>query len=364
MKNLILNEVHENLGARMNEYAGWQMPLDYGSAVREVRAVREKAGLFDISHMGRLELSGSGAIDVLQFLSSNDPGRLTDGIGQYTLLTNQSGGVIDDAITYRRGAECFYVVVNAVNRERDVSWISAHLSNSAVLTDHTEKTVFLALQGPTAPEILAKAGAEIATGLKRFEFALTHVDSVPCAISRTGYTGEDGFEIVSWSEDGDRLWRILSEAGGEDVTPCGLAARDVLRIEAGFPLYGHEIDETTSPIEAGLMRFVRFDSRRFVGRDALSEALGRNQSRTLIGLEMEDRTVPREGDELFAGDRRVGCVSSGTFSPILSKGIALVFVEPEMAVEGRQVELQSRNSRRIGKLRKPPLYRRRIMYGE
>lgn len=364
MKNLALSELHENLNARMDEYAGWRMPLDYGSAVREVRAVREKAGLFDISHMGRLKLSGSGAIDVLQLLSTNDPARLTDGSGQYTLLTNASGGVIDDAIVYRRSAECFYVVVNAVNREKDINWISAHLPEHARLTDHTDQSVFLALQGPRASEILSKAGAEVATTRKRFEFVLTNIGSVPCAISRTGYTGEDGFEIATWSQHGEILWRILSEAGGEDLAPCGLAARDVLRIEAGYPLYGHEIDETISPVEAGLMRFVRFDSRRFVGRDPLAEAVSRSQSRALIGLEMEDRTVPRVGDELFVGDHRVGSVSSGTFSPTLSKGIALVFVEPEIAVEGRQVQLQSRNSRRIGMLRKPPLYRRRLMYGE
>jgi len=359
MKSLPLEKIHERLGARMGEFAGWRMPLDYGSATREVKAVRERAGLFDISHMGRLELAGEDASPVLENLSSNGAEDLEPGRARYTLFLNKHGGIIDDAIIYRHSPSRFYVVVNASNTERDIGWILEHASERIVLANWTEATVFFALQGPLAPQVMEKAGGGAALALKRFSFIETRIAGVRSLISRTGYTGEDGFEVAALARDGRLLWRALMEAGNGELVACGLAARDVLRTEAGYPLHGHEIDEDTNPVEAGLTRFVRLDERDFVGRAAVIGALSRPQSRALVGAVMEDRSVPRRGDRIFVEGRQAGRVTSGTFSPTISRGIALAFIESELAKEGRYVEVEIRGTRRPGRLLRPPLYVRR-----
>ena len=364
MKNLPLEKLHIYLGARMAEYAGWNMPVQYSSAVKEVRAVRERAGLFDISHMGRLKVTGSGALETLRNLSTNDTALLNDGVGQYTLFLNQNGGVIDDTIVYRQNAESFFVVVNAVNLEKDKEWIASHLLQYAELTDQSDSTVFFALQGPLAGEIIANTGASAAASLKRFGFTQLMIGDIPCDVFRTGYTGEDGFEIVTQNQYGEALVQLLMEVGGDDLDLCGLAARDVLRIEAGFTLYGHEIDEDINPIEAGLMRFVKLDNHNFEGKNALETAISAPQTRALIGLEMVDRTVPRSSDQIFAQGEQIGYVTSGTFSPTLSKGIALAFVEPKYASEGQEIELRRREDKHSGLLKKLPLYRRRTTHAK
>lgn len=335
-----LYETHKKLGARFTDFNGWEMPLQYSGIVDEVRAVREESGLFDISHMGRLLVSGKDAFGVLQKLTTNNLEKLKPGRVQYNLLTNERGGVKDDITVYMLSEESFFLCVNAGNREKVKDWIGKHIP----VRDISSETVQLALQGKKAVDILS-AFFDV-KDIKYYHFK-TFGETI---VSRTGYTGEDGFEVYAPVDEGVKLFRDLLK----EAKPCGLGARDVLRIEAGFPLYGHEISEDITPLDANLDRFVDF-SKDFVGRDAL---LKRKPERKLFGLELLEKGVPREGYEVLKEDRVIGTVSSGTFSPTLGKGIALCFVNVEERKEGNEVFLKVRNRLLRAVLRKYPFVKR------
>ena len=320
------------------------MPLQFSGVIEEVKAVREGAGLFDISHMGRLEVSGKGAFDLLQRLTTNDVGRLTPGRVQYTLFTNERGGVLDDATVYMVDEGRFFICVNAVNRERIFRWLAEHGDSYVRVEDLSGKLIQIALQGPESVGILSKYYDVSDLKYYRFrKFGKT-------IISRTGYTGSDGFEIYAPVDEGIALYKELLK----DAVPCGLGARDVLRIEAGFPLYGNELSEDITPLEAGLERFVDL-SKEFMGSDALKNSSPR---RRLRGLVMLDKGIPRRGYKIFKGDRTVGEVSSGTFSPTIGRGIALIFVEDGSVSEGDEAYVEVRGKRLRGKLTSPPFFKK------
>ncbi|MEN6371451.1 MAG: glycine cleavage system aminomethyltransferase GcvT [Armatimonadota bacterium] len=358
MKTPVLNEVHQRAGGRIGEFAGWMLPIHYGSAIRETEAVRNAAGLFDVSHMGRLEVIGEEALPALQKLFTNDLSKLNDGGGQYTLMCNPEGGVIDDLIAFRKKADHFYLVVNASNLDKDKAWIVKNLPEKVALVDRTPETALVALQGPNAIDILVKSGLTGATEVKRFHFLHGKLGDYDVLAMRTGYTGENGFEIACRKEDAEAVWNLLIDNGKDmGLIPCGLASRDVLRTEAGLPLYGHEMDEKTTPAEAGLMRWVKLDKGEFFGRDNISALVENGLPKKLAGIEMEGRDVPRPEDavETSAGN---GTVTSGTYSPSIGKGIAMAYVPPTVQ-DGEQVNVLVHGKPRPGMIKKLPLYSRK-----
>lgn len=355
MKTVPLNDTHDSLHGKMIDFCGWRLPVDYGSAIREVQAVRTAAGLFDVSHMGRLSFEGPDTLDALQKLLTNDLAKMDDGRCIYTLMCNPAGGVIDDLIVSKASSDRYLMVVNAANHDKDVAWIRDHLPASVKLTDHTPETAMLALQGPRAIEIAVAAGATNASSIGRFRFASGRIGQTDVTLSRTGYTGEDGFEITCPSESAAEVWSTIMSAGAEfGLLPCGLAARDLLRIEAALPLYGHEIDMDTNPVEAGLTRWIKPDKGEFIGRDRIVKALEGEVSRKLVGIKMTVRAVPRAGDKVSTSFG-TGIVTSGTYSPTLAAGIAMAYVPPEVP-EGADVEIAVHGKTQPGKVCALPFY--------
>jgi len=319
-----LTELHRAHGATLVDFAGWEMPVQYTGVLAEHKAVREKAGLFDVSHMGRMVLKGPGAGAFLQGLLTNNVERLRPGEGQYTLALNEAGGARDDLIIFRL-EDGFLVVFNAGNRAKILGHFRARLPAGVPLDDRSDELAMIALQGPASPRILGRAGRR-ADGLKRFCLGSFEVAGHRMWVSRTGYTGEDGFELYPESRDAVATWEALREAGKDvPVAECGLGARDGLRLEVAYPLYGHELDEETTPWEAGLGWVVKMEKGPFLGREALEAAKLAGPRKKLVGLAVTG-PVPRQGFEVRAGGLPVGRVTSGTFSPVLGKGIALAYV--------------------------------------
>lgn len=357
MKTVPLNDTHDSLRGKMIDFCGWRLPVDYGSAIREVQAVRTAAGLFDVSHMGRLSFQGPDTLNALQKLLTNDLAMMDDGRCLYTLMCNSTGGVIDDLIVSRASANRYLMVVNAANHDKDVAWIKDHLPASVKLTDHTPATAMIALQGPNAMEIAVAAGATSAREIGRFRFASGRIGQTDVTLSRTGYTGEDGFEITCPSESAADVWNALMTAGADHgLTPCGLAARDLLRIEAALPLYGHEIDEGIGPVEAGLTRWIKPEKGDFIGREPIVKAIEGGTSRKLVGIKMVVRAVPRAGDTVSTSEGE-GIVTSGTYSPTLAAGIAMAYLPPDVA-EGSDVEIAVHGKAQPGKVCALPFYTR------
>jgi len=333
-----LAEVHPRMGARMVDFAGWWMPVQYGGIMQEARAVREGVGMFDISHMGRFQLQGTEAIAVLENLTTNDVSALTDGAAQYSLLTNPQGGVIDDIIVYRVAADHLLLVVNAANADKDKAWILQHLPSSVSLEDVTAQTAMIAVQGPQAIRLVSQLFTQELAELPRFHFTTCSWQGHRVFIARTGYTGEDGVELIVDATAAEPLWNSLS---GSRAVPCGLGARDVLRIEAGYPLYGHELNEDINPIEAGL-GWVVSKSKQFFGGEVIRRVREQGPVRKLVGLEVEGRMVARQGYPVQVDGRTVGEITSGTFSPTLDKSIAMAFVSSEYVKTGNEVQVDMR----------------------
>lgn len=343
LKRTPLYAVHLAAGARMIPFAGWSMPVSYQGILDEARAVRQHAGIFDISHMGRFRIQGAEAPAVVQFVTSNDVLRLTPGDAQYSLLMTPQGGIIDDIIVYRVRSQEFLIVVNASNAEEDLRWITRHAAQSFAIVDWTSETAMMAVQGPHAPSLVADVLERPSLlDLSRFQFAEVEFRGVSIVCCRTGYTGEDGFELIVPAQRATELWARCVQAG---ATPCGLGARDTLRIEAGYPLYGHEIDVHTNPVEAGLMWVVKLDKGDFIGRDAVIRVRSEGVSRRLIGMLLESRIQPRQGYTVHAGDSVVGSVTSGTFSPSRNHGIAMGYVAASFTQPGIGVEIDIRGRR-------------------
>ncbi len=340
MKKTPLYEIHKKLRARFTPFAGWSMPLQYTSVIEEVKAVREEAGLFDISHMGRILVKGKDTKEKLQYLTTNNLNKLKPGKVQYNLLTNEKGGVKDDVTIYMLSEDEYFICCNAVNKNKVIS----HLSEYVHVEDLSEKLIQFALQGPKSEEILSKYYD--VKDLKFYNFK-TFGEVI---ISRTGYTGEDGFEVYAPLKEGVKLFTDLLK----EVKPCGLGARDVLRIEAGFPLYGHEISADITPLEANLDRFVDL-SKDFLGKE---EMLKKPLKRKLFGLVMVDKGIPREGYLVYKEGKEIGRISSGTFSPTLNRGIALCFVELSQRKEGNPVEVKIRERLLKAELKSYPFVKR------
>lgn len=363
MRETPLHDVHVAAGAKMVEFGGWHMPVQYGPILEEVRRVREKAGLFDLSHMGRLTLAGRDAVALADRLISCWVARIKQGSIRYGCLCRADGMPLDDLLVYRDGESEISLVVNAANADRDRAWIQEHVAGSAAeLTDHTVATAMLAVQGPASPAALQPCveGLDVeALGYYKFDFGT--VCGIPdVRVSRTGYTGETGYEIYLPAAEGPRVWAELLEAGApHGLAPIGLGARDTLRLEAGMSLYGHEIDEEHDPIQAGLNFAVSFKEEKgdWIGRDAL-QAIEQAPERQLVGIRTDGKRVPRQGYELLHDDRVVGEVVSGAISPTLGTNIGTAYLPLDLATPGTEVELDVRGKRQLCTVCELPFYSR------
>ncbi|PLX78014.1 MAG: glycine cleavage system protein T [Desulfuromonas sp.] len=359
VKKTPLNSIHRDLGGRMVEFGGWDMPVQYRGVIEEHLAVRNAAGLFDVSHMGEIEVRGHRSLDFVQYLTTNDAGRLGDGQVQYTALCYADGGVVDDVTLYRFDAKHFMFCVNAANIDKDFAWMQQVLSESAMedvkLANLSDNYAQLALQGPKSVEILSRLTEVALTEITYYHFREGEVSGIPMLISRTGYTGENGFELYLPADQACRTWTALLEAGAADgLLPIGLGARDTLRLEKGYALYGHELTEKISPLEAGLGWIVKLDKPDFVGKTALVAQSTSGIPRKRVALLMEERGIPRQGYPVYAGDRRVGEVTSGTMSPTLKTGIALAMVARDQQTIATQLKIEIRNHRLQARVVKLP----------
>ena len=356
-----LLDVHRSLGARLIEFGGWLMPVQYAGILEEHRAVRERAGLFDLSHMGELFVEGGDAGDALAAAIVSDPRTLAIGRAQYSMIVAPDGGVIDDLIVYRLGPTRFLVVANAGNAATVSDALAERLEGwKAVLDDRSLATSLVAIQGPLAASILAPLTTIDLGSLKYYAIAEGEVAGLPALVARTGYTGEDGFEVfVDWARGPD-VWAALAEAGAPSgVTPVGLGARDTLRLEAGMPLYGNELDRETNPFEAGLGRVVKLEKPGdFVGRAALEKVAADGIDKRLVGLVVTGRGIARHGYPVDASERRTGVVTSGTQSPTLGVPIAMAYVAPADGEPGTMLDVEVREQRVAARVVPLPFYKR------
>lgn len=354
-----LYDVHVEEGGKIVPFAGYLLPVQYGSGViKEHMAVREQAGLFDVSHMGEVLFTGPTALATLNHLLTNDYSNMPINKVRYGVMCTPEGGTIDDLVVYKFGEEAYLVVVNAANREKDFAHMSQNLLPGTKAEDISDTVAQLALQGPKAPAILKKLLPEDQIP-KGYYTALPNVEiqGMKCMISRTGYTGELGYEIYTSNEDAPKLWKVLREAGEEfGLIPCGLGARDTLRLEAAMPLYGHEMDETVTPLEAGLDFGVKLNKEEFIGKDALVAA--GSPKRVRVGLEVTSRGIVREHQDVYLGEEKIGQTTSGTHCPYLGKAIAMALIDAQHAAEGTLLEVDVRGRRVTTKIVPLPFYKR------
>ncbi len=360
VKRTPLSTIHEALGARMMEFGGWWMPVQYAGILEEHKAVRSAAGLFDISHMGELVVSGSGAAAYLNRLLTNDIRLLTPGKGQYSLMLNERGGVIDDLILYKRTDESFFLIVNASKIEEDFAWMQSHLPADVILENQSGHWAGLALQGPRAEAVLTRLlGADVELP-RRNQLMELQIANGPALIARTGYTGEDGFEWFCPAQSAVFWWERILEAGADlGLLPCGLGARDTLRLEACFPLNGSDLSPEHTPLEAGLSRFVKFEKGDFIGKASLEAQAAVGVQRTLSALVMQGKTPPpRPHYPVVREGKVLAETTSGTLSPTLGLGIALAYLPTPLATPGTEVAVEIRGRQFPALVAKRPLYRR------
>jgi aminomethyltransferase len=355
LKRTPLYAAHLEYGAKMVGFGGWEMPVQYTSIVEEHLAVRRRVGLFDISHMGEVLVAGPNAERALNHLVTNDVRRLAVGQAQYTLLGNDSGGIIDDLIVYRLEPTVYLLIINASHIERDFDWMTTHADAACVLENLSDQTAAMALQGPAATRCLPEAA-----GLKRFHIQQLRVSSKDCRVARTGYTGEDGFELLCAPADAVGLWTELLARGRESgIQPCGLGARDTLRLEMCYPLHGNDITDTTTPLEAGLDKYVAFDKGDFIGRAALEEQRSKGVTRKLVAFRMTEKCPPpRQHYPIVAAGQRIGEITSGTQSPSLGVGIGMGYVAAGAAKPGTRIEIEIRGKNYPAIIEKPPLLKK------
>ena len=339
-----LYEAHRALGARLVPFAGFEMPVQYRSILEEHAAVRNAAGLFDVSHMGEIHVSGPGAVACVERLVTCPVASLRPGRVRYGLLCNTDGGVVDDVTVYRLAADRLFLCVNASNIEKDYRWIVRHAQDDARVEDRSDRYGLLALQGPASAAVLARLTPLALDAMKRFTFLEGAVAGATALVSRTGYTGSDGFELYLEANETERVFHALLDAGKPlGLVPCGLGARDTLRLEAALPLYGHELDDTTSPLEAGLERFVKRAAGGFLGAEAIERRAREAQTRRLVGFVVEGRGVARAEYPILHGGERIGVVTSGAPSPTLGKPIGLGYVRPAFAAPDTSLEIGIRD---------------------
>jgi len=359
MKKTRFYDCHKALGARMIEFFGWQMPVEYGGIIEEHLSVRTRAGLFDVSHMGEIIVRGRDALAFVQILTPNDASHLAANQVQYSALTTPQGTFVDDILVYRLAPDRFLLVVNAANIDKDFSWVDGHKAGFSVEVDNASDSYSqLALQGPSAEKVLQPLTDIPLAPIKRFWAGLGKVAGIDALVSRTGYTGEDGFEIYTTSPEPRALWDgIIDQGRKHGVLPIGLGARDTLRLEAKLMLYGNDIDDTTTVLEADLKWIVKFKKGDFLGKAVLERQLAEGIKRKIAGFELVDRGVPRPHYPVYAGGEAVGQVTSGTFSPFLKKSIGLTYLPVEFTAEGTDIEIGIRDRRARAKVVPTPFYR-------
>lgn len=361
LKRTPLFESYKEYGGKTIDFGGWELPVQFSSIKAEHEAVRTKAGLFDVSHMGEVFVSGSGALDYLQKLVTNDVSKLKIGQAQYTVMCNEQGGTIDDFLIYKLEEERYLLVVNASNIEKDVAWMKKQQTENVVIDNQSDNYALLALQGPLAESVLQRLTDDKLDEIKFFRFKdHVQVGGEDVLVSRTGYTGENGFEIYGTPEAMKNLWTKILQEGKEDgVVPAGLGSRDTLRFEAGLPLYGQELREDVSPLEAGLGFVVKVNKEEnFIGKDVLVKQKEQGVERKLVGLEMIDKGIPRTGYKVYDGDQEVGEVTTGTQSPTLNKNIGFALLSTNYTELGTEVEVEVRTRRLKAKVVATPFYKR------
>ncbi len=352
-----LYDTHGRYGGKIVEFGGYLLPVQYGTGViAEHMAVRTACGLFDVSHMGEITCRGKDALRNLNHLLTNDYTNLADGRARYSPMCNEQGGVVDDLITYKVRDDTYFIVVNAANREKDFAWMKEHALGDVVFTDLSDQVAQIALQGPKAQEILEKlvSGEQIPRKYYSAVFQ-GRIGEMECVLSRTGYTGEDGFEIYLAAENAEKMWDLLMETGRDQgLICCGLGARDTLRLEAGMPLYGHEMNEQITPLEAGLGAFVKMGKEEFLGKKALAQR--GEPTRKRVGLRATGRGILREGLDVVAGDRKVGITTSGTFAPYLKQSVAMALLDAATTKPGTAVEVDVRGRKVAAEVVPLPFY--------
>ncbi|PDM41850.1 MULTISPECIES: glycine cleavage system aminomethyltransferase GcvT [Bacillaceae] len=361
LKRTPLFAVYERYGAKTIDFGGWELPVQFSSIKEEHEAVRTRAGLFDVSHMGEFVVKGDDSLAFLQKMMTNDVSKLTDGRVQYSLMCYEDGGTVDDLLIYKKADGHYLLVVNAANIEKDFEWLHDHLFGDVELVNISQEIAQLALQGPLAEQVLQKLTNTDLSAIKFFSFQDDiNINGVKALVSRTGYTGEDGFEIYCRREDAVALWESILEAGKEEgVLPCGLGARDTLRFEATLPLYGQELSKDITPIEAGLGFAVKTNKDAdFIGKDVLKKQKEEGTARKLVGIEMIDKGIPRHGYKVFANGEEIGFVTTGTQSPTLKKNIGLALIKTEFTEMDTEVEVEIRGKRLKAKVIATPFYKR------
>ncbi|MBO0856904.1 MAG: glycine cleavage system aminomethyltransferase GcvT [Chloracidobacterium sp.] len=361
LKKTALNDAHRKLGGRMIDFGGWDMPVQYpAGTIEEHMAVRLGVGLFDVSHMGEIEIRGPQALEFIQRLTTNDGGKLEDGQAQYSALTYPEGTFVDDILVHRFAQDHFFICVNASNADKDFEWIRGHAGAfNAEATNVSAGYTQLAIQGPKALETLQGLTEVSLAEIKYYWFACGEVCGVPAIIARTGYTGEDGFEIYFDPNESDRIWNKILESGeSRGILPCGLAARNTLRLEAKMALYGNDIDSATTVLEADLGWICKFKKGDFIGRDSLLRQKEAGLTRKLVGFEMTDKGIARDHYPIFIDDREAGLVTSGSFAPFLKKNIGLAYLPIEHTGVGTAFEVDVRGRRLKAQVVQTPFYKR------
>jgi glycine cleavage system T protein (aminomethyltransferase) len=358
-----LNSVHRSLGAKMVDFGGWDMPVQYSGIIDEHMAVRRSVGVFDVSHMGEIEIAGKDALAAVQRISSNDASRLQVGQAHYSALTTFEGTFVDDMLVYRMAPNHFMMVVNASNIDKDYAWIAAQVrqAGEAAAVDSSSRYALIAIQGPASVDVLQPLCTVDLSAIKYYWFAHGEVASARALISRTGYTGEDGFEIFVPPATADRVWEALLQSGrSADVIPCGLGARDTLRLEAAMRLYGNDIDETTTPLEADLAWIVGWKKESFIGHERLREQKEQGITRKLVGFELLDRGIARHGYQVVRGDKPIGVVTSGTQTPFLKKSIGMAYVPLDLSTSGSDITIDVRGRMSRATVVPLPFYKRQM----
>jgi aminomethyltransferase len=358
VKTTPLYEKHVELKGKVIDFGGWALPVEYSGIIPEHEAVRNQAGLFDVSHMGEITVKGEDAEKYLQMVVTNDISVLNDNQIAYTPMCYPDGGVVDDLLVYKYSSIDYLLVVNASNTQKDFEWLLSQSFGSVQIKNVSDEYAQLALQGPEAQNILQKISSVDLDSIEFYHFlGDVNVGEFSTIVSRTGYTGEDGFELYFKADDGPKMWDLILHTGKEyGLVPAGLGARDTLRFEAALPLYGQEIDKDITPLEAGLGFFVKLNKEDFIGKEALANQKAEGLKRKVIGFEMVDRGIPRSHYEVFADGKKIGYVTTGSFSPTLKKNIGLALIEAEYAKEGTEIEISVRNKNPKAKVIKKPFY--------
>jgi len=361
LKKTPLNAAHRALGGKMVDFGGWEMPVQYPAGVIEEHiATRTRAGLFDVSHMGEIWVEGPDAIPFVNRITTNDVTKLVDGQAHYSALPNEDGGVVDDLLVYRFADDRLLLVVNAGTTDKDWEWINKNKGNENIsLRNASSDYCQIAIQGPKAIEILQKLTETDLAPIGYYHFTEGKVDGVDAIISRTGYTGEDGFEVYAAADRAEQLWNKLLETGKEHgILPCGLAARNTLRLESAMSLYGHELSDEISTLEANLGWITKLQKGDFIGRDQIAVLKENGLTRKLIGFEMKEPGIARDGFDIYVGDEKVGVVTSGSPAPFLKKNIGLAFLPPEFANVGQEIRIDVRGKRLAAEVVPTPFYKR------